>query len=212
MRKLFKQTKQAVENVQQTARSAFRGVLNLVKSRSEIQLAQVSGLADETLQDVELMQQFGFTSAPPASSEAVVIPVGGKTTHSVIVATENGAFRVKGLKEGEVAVYDQSGSTIILKQGKLVEISCDNLVIHASQKIALNSPLVEASEVLTAQGQINGNGGLAVQGGNGASFSGDVVQQGGSFSTDGDVRAGSTSLKTHQHNEQGDGQPTSTPI
>lgn len=212
MRKLFKQTKQAVENVQQTARSAFRGVLNLVKSRSEIQLAQVSGLADETLQDVELMQQFGFTSAPPASSEVVVIPVGGKTTHSVIVATENGAFRVKGLKEGEVAVYDQSGSSIILKQGKLVEISCDNLVIHASQKIALKSPLVEASEVLTAQGQINGNGGLAVQGGNGASFSGDVVQQGGSFSTDGDVCAGSTSLKTHQHNEQGDGQPTSTPI
>ncbi|HEH9715082.1 TPA: phage baseplate assembly protein, partial [Pasteurella multocida] len=101
-----------------------------VKSGDNIQKAQVSGLAGETLQDVELMQQFGFTSVPPAGTQVVVVPVGGKTTHSIIIATENGAFRVKNLENGETALYDQSGSTIILKQGRLVEVDCDTFKLN----------------------------------------------------------------------------------
>ncbi|MDO9755095.1 phage baseplate assembly protein V, partial [Glaesserella parasuis] len=101
MRKLAQQAKQRINNAQNSVRSAFRGVLNLVKSSPQIQLSQVSGLADETLQDVELMQHFGLTSVPPAGTQAVVIPLGGKTTHGIIIATENGSFRVKGLKNGE---------------------------------------------------------------------------------------------------------------
>lgn len=46
------------------------------------------------------MQQFGLTSMPPAGTQVVVIPIGGATTHSVVVATENGNFRVKNLKGG----------------------------------------------------------------------------------------------------------------
>lgn len=202
MRKYINKVKETAKDVANDIRNAFRGTLNLVKSGGDIQKVQVSGLADETLQDVELMQQFGFTSHPPSGTEAVILPIGGKTTHGIVIATENGAFRVQSLQEGEVAIYDQSGSSVVLKKGKLVEIVCDNLVINASQKIALNSPLVEASKVLTAQGQINGNGGMAVQGGSGASFSGSVTQRGGSFTTDGDVSAGGISLKNHKH--QGD--------
>lgn len=208
MRKFMNQVKQTAQQVNESVRVAFRGILNVVKSSDEIQKVQVSALADETLQDVELMQQFGLTSVPPAQTEAVIIPIGGKTTHGVVIATEHGAFRVKGLKTGEVALYDQSGSTIILKAGKVVEISCDNLIVNAAQKIIFNTPLVETSQVLTAKGQINGQGGMSVQGGKGASFSGDVVQKGGNFSTTGDVKAGGISLKTHTHSQDGRGKPT----
>lgn len=79
MRKLAKQTKEVAKGVQDSVRAAFRGVLNLVKSGSDIQQVQVSALADETIQDLELMQHFGFTSVPPAGTQAVVIPLGGKT-------------------------------------------------------------------------------------------------------------------------------------
>lgn len=72
--------------------------------------------------------------------------------------------------------------------------------------------MLEISEVFTAQGKVNGNGGMAVKGGDGASFSGDVTQNGGSFKTDGDVVANGKSLVNHKHNEQGDGKPTSTPL
>lgn len=199
MRRLGQAIKQHTETALGAVRQAFRGTLNLVKSADNIQKAQVSGLADETLQDVELMQQFGLTSVPPAGTQVVVLPMGGETTHSIVIATENGSVRVKNLKSGETAVYDESGSTIILKQGRLIEIDCDILKITASTKVEISSPLVETDRVLTAQGQINGNGGMAVQGGSGASFTGNVTQTKGSFTTDGDVTANGKSLVSHTH-------------
>lgn len=219
MRQFSQKIKQTAQSVSSSAREAFRGVLNLISSADNIQKVQVSGLADETISDAEFMQQFGFTSVPPAGTQVVVIPVGGKTTHSVIVATENGSFRVKNLQGGEVAIYDQSGSTIILKQGRVVEVDCDKFAVkckeysvNATSQARFNTPLLETSEVFTAQGKVNGNGGMAVKGGDGASFSGNVTQNGGSFETDGDVVANGKSLVNHKHNEQGDGKPTSTPL
>ena len=214
MRKYVQQVKQVAQEVQNGVRAAFRGVLNVVKSGRDIQKVQVSALADETLQDVELMQHFGFTSVPPANTEAVVIPMGGKTTHGIVIATENGAFRVKGLQNGEVAIYDQSGSTVILKNGRVIDIECDIFNIQCKQyKVTATSganfvtPVLETDKQFISQGQISGNGGMAVQGGNGASFSGDVQQTGGSFSTSGDVTAGSVSLKNHTHSQDGRGKP-----
>ena len=199
MQRLGKAIREHTETALGAVRQAFRGTLNLVKTADNIQKVQVSGLADETLQDVELMQQFGLTSVPPAGTQVVVLPMGGETTHSIVIATENGSFRVKNLKSGETAVYDESGSTIILKQGRLIEIDCDILKITATKKVEISSPVVETDRVFTAQGQINGNGGMAVQGGSGASFTGNVTQTKGDFTTDGDVTANGKSLINHIH-------------
>lgn len=199
MRRLSQAIQQKAQGAVDEIRQAFRGVLHLVKSADNIQKVQASGLADETLQDVELMQQFGFTSVPPANTQAVILPIGGQTTHGIVIATENGSFRVKNLQGGEVAVYDESGSSIVLKKGRLIEIDCDVLKINAATKVDISSPLVETDQVFTAQGQINGNGGMAVQGGSGASFTGNVKQSGGSFTTNGDVKAGTISLSNHKH-------------
>lgn len=214
MRKYIQQVKQTAQAVQNGVRAAFRGGLNVVKSGGEIQKAQVSALADETLQDVELMQHFGFTSVPPANTEAVVIPIGGKTTHGIVIATENGAFRVKDLKNGEVAIYDQSGSTIILKNGRVIEIECDRFNVKCKQYQVTATdganfvtPKLETNQQFVSQGQISGNGGMAVQGGGGASFSGNVQQTSGSFRTTGDVSAGAVSLKNHTHTQDGRGKP-----
>lgn len=214
MRKLAQQVKQVAKNVNETVRTAFRGVLNLVNSSADVQKVQVSGLADETIADLELMQHFGFTSVPPSGTQAVILPLGGKTSHSIVIATEHGSFRVKGLKNGEVAIYDTSGSSIILKNGRLVEIDCDTLKIKcknyevdASSGASFKTPKLETDQVFTAQGKINGNGGMAVQGGDGASFSGSVIQFDGSFLTDGDVKAGTVSLKNHAHENDGRGKP-----
>ena len=206
MRRLSQAIQQKAQGAAEEIRQAFRGVLHLVKSADNIQKVQASGLADETLQDVELMQQFGFTSVPPANTQAVILPIGGQTTHGIVIATENGSFRVKNLQGGEVAVYDESGS--VLKKGRLIEIDCDVLKINAATKVDISSPLVETDQVFTAQGQINGNGGMAVQGGSGASFTGNVQQSGGSFTTDGDVEAGIISLRNHKHTGDSGGKTT----
>ncbi|HHE9397229.1 phage baseplate assembly protein V [Haemophilus sp. HN_Hi14] len=208
MRRLSQAIQQKAQGAVDEIRQAFRGVLHLVKSADNIQKVQASVLADETLQDVELMQQFGFTSVPPTNTQAVILPIGGQTTHGIVIATESGSFRVKNLQGGEVAVYDESGSSIVLKKGRLIEIDCDVLKINAATKVDISSPLVETDQVFTAQGQINGNGGMAVQGGSDAIFTGDVQQRGGSFTTDGDVTAGAISLRNHKHTGDSGGKTT----
>ena len=200
--KLAKRTAQVAQSVSDGIRQAFRGKLTLTQSGEPIQRVQVQGLADETLQEIEQLQQFGFTSYAPADTDVIVIPLGGDTSHGIVIASEHGSFRVKNLQSGEVAVYDESGSSIVLKKGKLIEMNCDTLHIKAKTKIHMESPLVEASQVLTAQGQINGNGGLAISGGGGATVS-------GSLKTTGDVVAGNVSVQKHVHTEQGDGASTS---
>ena len=184
--RLFNQINQVANNVVDSIRQVFRGSLNLVKSGDDIQKVQVSALADETLQDVELMQHFGFTSVPPANTEAVIIPIGGQSSHGVVVATEHGSFRVKNLKNGEVAIYDKSGSTIILKDGRAIEVDCDVFKVNckqyevtASENTCFNTPFFN--------------------------------QKGGSFKNDGDVVASGKSLVKHKHIGDSGG-TTSAPI
>ena len=199
--KLARKTAQTAQAVSDSIRQAFRGKLTLTQSGESIQRVQVQGLADETLQEIEQLQQFGFTSHAPAHTDVIVIPLGGDTSHGIVIASEHGSFRVKNLQSGEVAVYDQSGSSIVLKQGKLIEIDCDTLYIKAQTKIRMESPLVEASEVLTAQGQINGNGGMAIQGGSGAKFTGNIEHM-GNFANTGNISNNGKNIGAdHTHGE-----------
>ena len=111
---------QTAKSIGDTVRAAFRGKITLVVSSEPVQRVQLGGLADESLQDLEHLQEFGFSSNPPAGSDAVVIPLGGNTSHGVIVATQHGSFRVKNLKPGETAIFSSEGAKIVIKQGKII--------------------------------------------------------------------------------------------
>ena len=213
---MARKTAQVVQQIGDTMRAAFRGKITLVVSSEPIQRVQLNGLADEVLQELEHLQEFGFASNPPEGSEAVVIPLGGDTTHGVIVATQHGSFRIKNLNPGETAIFSQDGAKIVIKRGKIIEADCDvfrvncqHYEVNASAAADFKTPKLETSAILTAQGQFNGNGGMAVEGGDGATFSGDVNQTGGSFNTDGDVVAGNISLRQHPHTDSIGGKTSS---
>lgn len=97
-------------------RLAFRGVVTLVKAAGAVQLVQMDALQGEQLQDAELFQHYGLTSNPPAGTMAIVLPIGGRTAHGIIIATEHGSYRIKSLASGEVALYSQFGQAIKLRQ------------------------------------------------------------------------------------------------
>lgn len=182
-------------------RQAFRGVVSRVNSTPAVQLVQTEGLADEELPDVELFQEYGFTSNPPAGTMTVVLPVGGRTSHGIVVATEHGSYRLKSLAPGEVALYTDEGAKIVLKRNRVIEtdcsiyrINCEQYEVNASGGAKFETPMVTASAQMTAEGQINGNGGLAVQGGAGARVT-------GSIRATEDVTAGQISLQDHDHTD-----------
>ena len=177
-------------------RKAFRAVLTRVNSGGQVQTVQARALAGEQLQDNELFQHYGFTSNPLPGTMAVILPLGGNTSHGVIIATEHGAYRLAGLQSGE----------IVLKRGRIIDVECDtyrvtckNYEVNAEEKADFNTPMVTASEQVTAQNKITGNGGMAIKGGTGATFEGNINQTSGNYETTGDVKAGSISLLKHHH-------------
>ncbi len=103
-------------------RQAFRGKIARVKAAGGVQQIQVEGLEGETVQDLEHAENFGFTSNPPAGSDCVVVPLGGKTSHGIIVTTTNGAYRITGLAEGETAVYNADGAKMVLKKDSVFHV------------------------------------------------------------------------------------------
>ena len=90
-------------------RQTFLGLV----ARGGSKVLQLKGFSDETLQEVELIQQVGFSSYIPEGAKVVVLPLQGKTAKSVVVATTGGAV-VVNVAKGETCVYDQFGHQVLL--------------------------------------------------------------------------------------------------
>ena len=90
-------------------RQTFLGIV----ARGGSKVLQLKGFTDGTLQEIELIQHVGFNSYIPDSAKVVVIPLQGKTSKSVVIATTGGAV-VVNVAEGETCVYDQFGHQVLL--------------------------------------------------------------------------------------------------
>lgn len=122
-----------------------RALVRLVNDGSGIQTAQVSLMGNETRDKLERFQEYGFTSVPKAGAEAAVVFVGGCRDHGIIVAIDDRRVRLKGLAEGEVAIYTDEGDSIILKRGNNIEINTATLTVKASDKVRMETPLLEVT-------------------------------------------------------------------
>ncbi|EBW6359698.1 phage baseplate assembly protein V [Salmonella enterica subsp. enterica serovar Oranienburg] len=214
-------------------RQAFRIRLGATDSAAAVQRIQAQGIGNENLRGVELFQQYGFTSHPLPGTMGIVLPLGGVSSHSIVIATEHGAYRLQSLKPGEVALYTDEGAKIVLRRGKLIEadcetfrvnctglevnckqaaVNCDTFATTANDSATFTTPELSTSKKLTAQGLISGNGGMSVKGGEGSRFEGNLNQTGGSFKTDGDVSTAKTSLNHHKHSGGHNGAPTGDPM
>ena len=206
-----------------------RGVVSAADGTKKMRAVQVRLLADEVRDDLEHVEPYGFTSEPKDDElpEAFALFFGGDRSHGIVFCVADRRFRLKNMKPGEVAIYDDLGQKVYLTRDGLViatpgtltatvakdasitvggnlaaEVSGDATLKASS--VTLDTPATTLTGTLTVQGLITGKGGMAISGGSGASVTGDLT-------TTGDVKAGSISLKTHTHTEQGDGAETSGP-
>lgn len=138
-------------------RLAFRGVVTLVKAAGAVQFVQGEGIKGETVQGAELFQQFGYTSNPPADSMFVLLPLGGKTGHGIIIATEHGTYRLKNLASGETALYNQWGDHVKLGADRRMKLV-------SGVAVDIDSPSVTMSGDLAVEGSIVAQGDVSDQG------------------------------------------------
>jgi len=186
-------------------RQAVRIVIARVNSAPAVAAVSGEALAGEHIRDAELMQHYGMTSVPPAGTMGVVIPLGGRTSHGVVIATEHADYRLQSLESGEVALYTDEGVKTVFKRGRIIETECDvfrvnckTFEVNAIEKSDFNTPVLTASHQAVVKHQLTGLGGLALSNMNGNS-SGPVATITGTIHVTWDVIADGVSLRHHQH-------------
>lgn len=113
------------------------------------QTLQADFFKDETLDDLERFQNYGFTSVPKEGAEAIAVFPNGNRDHGVIIAVEDRRYRLKGLAGGEVAMYTDEGDKIHIKRGGTIEVV-------AATKLKVDAPAVELGAA-ASEAVIKGN-------------------------------------------------------
>ena len=115
-----------------------RGTLVLANAASKMQSLQVRILDGEAKDAVEHFEPYGFTSHPHAGAEALLQFFGGDRSHGVAFMVADRRYRLLGLAAGEVALFDDLGTKIVLKRGNIIEIT-------AAAKLRIVTPLLEVT-------------------------------------------------------------------
>lgn len=127
-----------------------RAVVTLVDDSAGRQRMQLELLKGEYASDVERMQNYGMTSVPPVGSDAAVVFVAGNREQGIILAVENRLYRLQGLEQGEVALYDDLGQVVHLtRQGP---------VIRSSLPMQVQVPSTEWEGDVNITGRLTSNG------------------------------------------------------
>ncbi|WNJ87122.1 phage baseplate assembly protein domain-containing protein [Pseudomonas canadensis] len=144
-----------VWRVMSKVRQAFRATA-VSNSHGPLIGVEMQGLAGESV-SAELFQHYGFSSAPLAGADYLVIPVGGNSNHCVVVASEDGRYRLQ-LKDGEVSLYTDEGTYIHMQRGRIIEVVADELLFKVKNKVRFETPLVQMSGDQHVEGGIKADG------------------------------------------------------
>jgi len=106
-----------------------RGVVKMIKDTGGLQTLQLTALADETLDGVERIQQYGFTAHPHPESDALILNVGANRSHPIVIAVDDRRYRLK-LSQGEVALYDDQGQKVVLYRDR-IEVEAPKVVVKS---------------------------------------------------------------------------------
>lgn len=125
-----------------------RAVVSLVNDAYKMQALQVTLMADQTPDDAEHFQHYGFTSVPLPGAEGIALAIGGSTGHTAVINVDDRRYRLKALAGGEVALYDDLGHKVHLTRSGIVIDGAGQLVTIT------NTPKLRVEADIEATGQV----------------------------------------------------------
>ncbi len=125
-----------------------RAVVQTVNDAGGLQELQVQALADEIMDRIERIQEYGLTSVPLPGAECVLLSVGGVRSNAMVIAVDDRRYRLQGLQGGEVALYsiddqEAAGHRIVLKRGGVIELHGQVIRGRASEELELSARVVK---------------------------------------------------------------------
>jgi phage baseplate assembly protein V len=92
-----------------------RGVIDRVNDALKCQGVQISLLADETRDNVEHFQEYGFTSHPLSGAEGLFLAVGANRSHGIVACVTDRRHRPLNMGEGDVCLYTDKGERVYIE-------------------------------------------------------------------------------------------------
>jgi len=110
-----------METAHQIRGIAARAYIHAVNDNGESQTANVTVYQGVDRSDVEILQQYGFTSRAPKGGLMLVFAVGGDQGDLVGIAAGAPHARLGNLEDGESAHYGPFGARVHIKQDGTIE-------------------------------------------------------------------------------------------
>ncbi len=108
-----------------------RAVIAAITDDNGLQQCQISLLKNELVDKIDRYQNYGFTSHPKPGSQAVAVFNGGVRSNGVVICVDDKRYRLKGLEEGEVAIYTDEGDSIVFKRDRKIEVTTKSFVVNS---------------------------------------------------------------------------------
>lgn len=203
-----------------------RGTVSAADGDKPMRELQVRLLADEIRDDMEHVEPYGFTSEPLKDGlpEAFSLFFDGDRSHGIVFCVADRRYRLKPLKAGEVAIYDDLGQKVHLTRSGIEIVTPKHLTATVGGNVtatvsgnvtesvggSLNADVsgtvaIKAASVLIDSPSTHLTGTLTVDklitgtGGMAVSGGNGASVSGNMKVTGGDVTADSISLKGHTH-------------
>lgn len=121
-----------------------RCVLKLLTDTNPSQVVKVDMYKGETRDEVERLQDYGWTSIPLEGAQGLVVFCGGDRAHGAVVKMDDRRYRPTKLKPGDVKIYTdkdkEQGHSIYLKSDdRKITVRCKDLVIEADESITITA-------------------------------------------------------------------------
>lgn len=128
-----------------------RAIVSYIDDTTKMQILQISVLKGEVKDNVERVQNYGFTSHPLKDAEAVALFINGNKDHGLVIAVDDTRYRFKNLPEGGVVVYDYDGNYIKLTKDNGIEIEAPNKDINIKASGEINIGNTSLKKLVTEE-------------------------------------------------------------
>lgn len=118
-----------------------RAIISALKTDGAVHAAQLRLLAGEVQDNVELMQHYGFTSAPKVGADGAVIFLGGNRDAGIVIATHDRRYRL-ALQSGEVALHDDQEQVVHLKRDGMELSTPYGITLKAGSQVLVDAPML----------------------------------------------------------------------
>lgn len=112
-----------------------------------------SGRTDETITDREYMQHYGFTSAPLAGAEGIIV---NEKNHIIMIATDDRRYRL-AVAGGAVALYTDEGDYVLLGRDR-------NITVVGGTSVQVQTPSLQVAGMNGAPTNISVTGDAGITG------------------------------------------------